>query len=409
MTIANKLNDGTEGITRSRGREGVPEGAGGDQWRPFADLEANLKLLSAVGRRRSLERLGGSDFASNDYLGLAQSIELREAAADAVNRQVPVGAGGSRLLRGNHAEHEALEESASSYFGTESALYFASGFAANMTLFATAPQRGDLVVYDEGIHASVHDGLARTRAERAVARHNDAQAIDDAIVGWRAGGGVGRVWIAVESLYSMDGDGPDLAELDALASRREAVLLIDEAHATGVLGPGGRGRAAFLEGRENVVTVHTCGKALGTAGALVCGPRVLKEFLVNRGRAFIFSTAPSPLVAAVTRAAIDLCERSDSRREELRRRVDCATRALSRYCGLTGSGSHVVPIVVGEDGAAVELAAGLRACGFDLRAIRPPTVPVGTARLRVALTLNVTESGVESLFQALGAEMAARR
>ena len=409
MTIANELNDGTEGITRTRGREGVPEGAGGDQWRPFADLEANLKLLSSVGRRRSLERLGGSDFASNDYLGLAQSIELREAAADALNRQVPVGAGGSRLLRGNHAEHEALEESASSYFGAESALYFASGFAANMTLFATAPQRGDLVVYDEWIHASVHDGLARTRAERAVARHNDAQAIDDAIVGWRAGGGVGRVWIAVESLYSMDGDGPDLAELDALASRREAVLVIDEAHATGVLGPGGRGRAAFLEGRENVVTVHTCGKALGTAGALVCGPRVLKEFLVNRGRAFIFSTAPSPLVAAVTRAAIDLCERSDSRREELRRRVDGATRALSRYCGLTGSGSHVVPIVVGEDGAAVELAAGLRARGFDVRAIRPPTVPVGTARLRVALTLNVTESAVESLFQALGAEIAARR
>jgi len=409
MTIANELNDGAEGITRTRGGEGVPEGAGGGQRPPFADLEANLKLLSAEGRRRSLERLGGSDFASNDYLGLAQSIELREATADAVNRQVPVGAGGSRLLRGNHAEHEALEESASSYFGAESALYFANGFAANMTLFATAPQRGDLVVYDEWIHASVHDGLARTRAERAVARHNDAQAIDDAIVGWRERGGVGRVWIAVESLYGMDGDGPDLAELDALASRRGAVLVIDEAHATGVFGPGGRGRAAFLEGRENVVTVHTCGKALGTAGALVCGPRVLKEFLVNRGRAFIFSTAPSPLVAAVTRAAIDLCERSDSRREELRRRVDCATRALSLYCGLKGSGSHVVPIVVGEDGAAVELAAGLRARGFDVRAIRPPTVPVGTARLRVALTLNVTESAVESLFQALGAELAARR
>ncbi len=360
MTIANELNDGAEGITRTRGGEGVPEGARGGQRPPFADLEANLKLLSAEGRRRSLERLGGSDFASNDYLGLAQSIELREATADAVNRQVPVGAGGSRLLRGNHAEHEALEESASSYFGAESALYFANGFAANMTLFATAPQRGDLVVYDEWIHASVHDGLARTRAERAVARHNDAQAIDDAIAGWRARGGVGRVWIAVESLYGMDGDGPDLAELDALASRRGAVLVIDEAHATGVFGPGGRGRAAFLEGRENVVTV-------------------------------------------------DLCERSDSRREELRRRVDCATRALSLYCGLKGSGSHVVPIVVGEDGAAVELAAGLRARGFDVRAIRPPTVPVGTARLRVALTLNVTESAVESLFQALGAELAARR
>jgi 8-amino-7-oxononanoate synthase len=406
--MANELNDGAEGITQPRGCMDDSERMGGDAWRPFAHLEADLKILSGVGRRRSLERLGGRDFASNDYLGLAQSIELREAAADAVNRQVPVGAGGSRLLRGNHAEHEALEESAAAYFGAESALYFGSGFAANMTLFATAPQRGDLVVYDEWIHASVHDGLARTRAETAVARHNDVQAIDDVIVAWRAGGGVGRVWIAVESLYSMDGDGADLAALDSLSSRREAVLVIDEAHATGVLGPGGRGRGAFLEGRENVVTVHTCGKALGTAGALVCGPRVLKDFLVNRGRAFIFSTAASPLVAAVTRAALWLCERSDARREALRRRVECATRALSRYCGLTGSGSHVVPIAVGEDGAAVDLAARLRARGFDVRAIRPPTVPAGTARLRVALTLNVTESAVESLFQALGTEMAAR-
>jgi len=372
-------------------------------------LEADLELLSAVGRGRSLERSGGSDFTSNDYLGLAQSIELFEALGDALQRRVPVGAGGSRLLRGNHPEHEALEESAAAYFGAESALYFATGFAANMTLFATAPQRGDLVVYDEWIHASVHDGLARTRAQTAAARHNDAQAIDDAIVGWRESGGVGRVWIAVESLYSMDGDRPDLAELDSLATRREAVLVIDEAHATGALGPGGRGLGAFLEGRENVVTLHTCGKALGTAGALVCGPRVLKDFLVNRGRAFIFSTAPSPLVAAVTRTAIALCERSDARREELRWRVDCAMRALSRYCGLRGSDSHVVPIVVGEDAAALELAARLRVRGFDVRAIRPPTVPVGTARLRVALTLNVSEGTVESLFQTLGAEMAARR
>ena len=168
-------------------------------------------MLSAVGRRRSLGGPGGKDFASNDYLGLAQSLELREAAMDAVNRGVPVGAGGSRLLRGNHAEHEALEFAAAAFFGAESALYFGSGFAANQTLFATAPQRGDLVVFDEWVHASVHDGLARTRAESAAARHNDVQAIDDVIVAWRAGGGVGRVWIAVESVYSMDGDGADLA------------------------------------------------------------------------------------------------------------------------------------------------------------------------------------------------------
>jgi len=375
---------------------------------PFADLEADLDRLSALGRRRALESLGGLDFTSNDYLGLANSSELRAAADEALSRHVPVGSGGSRLLRGNHPEHVALEQTAAAFFGAESALYFGSGYAANLTLFATAPQRGDVVIHDEWIHASVHDGMRRGRAATAAARHNDLQSIDDEILRWRAAGGRGRVWIAVESLYSMDGDGPNLAELDALATRRDAVLVIDEAHATGVLGPHGRGRAAFLEGRDYVVTVHTCGKAIGTAGAFVCAPRVLTDFLVNRGRAFIFATAPSPLVAAVTRAAIMLCERSDSRRERLRTFVDLAARELRRHGGLTGSGSHILPIVIGEDRAAADLAARLRTCGYDVRAIRPPTVPDGTARLRIALTLNVDEAAIEGLFQTLAVQMATR-
>jgi 8-amino-7-oxononanoate synthase len=375
---------------------------------PFADLEADLERLSALGRRRALECLGGLDFTSNDYLGLANSSELRAAASEALSRHVPVGSGGSRLLRGNHPEHVALEQAAAAFFGAESALYFGSGYAANLALFATAPQRGDLVIHDEWIHASVHDGMRRGRAETLAARHNDLQSIDDEVLRWRGAGGRGRVWIAVESLYSMDGDGPNLAQLDALASRRDAVLVIDEAHATGVLGPRGRGRAAFLEGRDNVVTVHTCGKALGTAGAFVCGPRVLTDFLVNRGRAFIFATAPSPLVAAVTRAAIELCEHSDPRRERLRAFVELAARELLRHLGLTASGSHILPIMIGQDRAAAELAARLRTCGYDVRAIRPPTVPDGTARLRIALTLNVDEAAIEGLFQTLAVQMADR-
>jgi 8-amino-7-oxononanoate synthase len=375
-----------------------------DRWQPFAHLEQDLGNLSGLGRRRKLERRGGLDFASNDYLGLADSVALREAAVDAVNRAVPVGAGGSRLLRGNHSEHEALECEAAAFFGAESALYFGSGYAANLTLFATAPQRGDLVIHDELIHASVHDGLRRTRAAVAPAFHNSAESIEAAIVRWRAGGGVGRIWIAVESVYSMDGDGPDLVELDALAARREAVLVIDEAHATGVLGPKGRGLAAFLEGRENVVTIHTCGKALGTAGAFVCAPRVLNDFLVNRGRPFIYSTAPSPLVAAVTRSALGLCERSDARRARLQGLVSLASRALERHCGLQGIWSHVMPIILGEDRVALECASTLRARGFDVRAIRPPTVQAGTARLRIAVTLNVDEAAIESLFEALGSQ-----
>ncbi len=375
---------------------------------PFGDLAANLERLAARGRRRRLDRPSGLDFTSNDYLAFAASAELRAAAQDALARGVPLGAGGSRSLRGNHPEHETLEHAAGAYFGCESALYFVSGYAANLTLFATAPQRADLVVYDEKVHASVHDGLRAGRAEAMAARHNDLQSVSDQVRRWREAGGRGRVWIAVESLYSMDGDAPDLPELAALAARWEAVLVIDEAHATGVFGRGGRGRAAFLEGRENVITVHTCGKALGTAGAFVCAPAVVTDFLVNRGRPFIFGTAPSPLIAAVTHAALLLCEQSDGRRQQLQRLVDFATASLLRHCAVQGSGSHIVPIIVGADQTAVELAGRLSVRGYDVRAIRPPTVPVGTARLRIALGLHANEAAIEGLFQALGEELGKR-
>ncbi len=379
----------------------------GEHEGPFAHLARDLESLSSRGRRRALAAASGRDFSSNDYLGLAASPELRDSALEAARRGVPIGAGGSRLLRGNHPEHEALEDAAARYFGAPSALYFGSGYAANLALFGAAPQRGDLVVHDEFVHASVHDGMRRGRAEIVSAPHNSVQGIEDAIARWRSQGGAGRVWIAVESLYSMDGDGPNLAELDALAARREAILVIDEAHATGVLGPKGRGRAAFLEGRENVVTLHTCGKALGTAGAFVCGPRVLADFLVNRARPFIFSTAPSPLLAAVTRAAMSICEHGDERRARLAGLVEHAHAALRRAFGLAGSGSHILPIIIGEDRAAVELASRIRARGYDVRAIRPPTVPAGMARLRIALTLNVDEAAIDGLFEAMSLEQVA--
>jgi 8-amino-7-oxononanoate synthase len=209
--------------------------------------------------------------------------------------------------------------------------------------------------------------------------------------------------MAVESIYSMEGDGPDLGELHTVAQRHEAVLVVDEAHATGVLGAQGRGRAAFLEGREDAVLLHTCGKALGTAGALLCAPRVLKEFLVNRGRPFIYATAPSPLIAAVTRAALVMCAAGAARRERLQALVAHAARAATDH-GWATSGSHIVPLLIGEDAAAAAAAARLQARGFDVRAIRPPTVPAGTARLRIALTLNVDAATVDALFQTLKAE-----
>lgn len=368
-------------------------------------FQADLNDLAGRGRLRSLRGRSGTDFTSNDYLGLAESEELRRAAFDAIARGVPVGAGGSRLLRGNHDEHEALESEAAAYFGAETALYFGGGYVANFAIFSTLPQRGDLVVHDELIHASVHEGLRSGRADHVAVAHNDIDAFDASIVRWRASGGKGRPWISVESLYSMDGDSPDLAGLLAVADRHEAMIVIDEAHATGVLGPQGRGLAAACEGRENVVTLHTCGKALGSVGGFILAPRVIRDFLVNRARPFIFATAPSPLTAAITRAAIEISRTNPERRERLARLVRFASGELRRRCGIVPSGSHILPIVIGSDRAAVSVAASLQERGFDIRAIRPPTVPEGTARLRIALTLNVDEAAVAELFGALAEDM----
>ncbi len=363
--------------------------------------ERALDALLKRGRLRSLEPRRGFDFASNDYLGLAQSDALRDAVTAAVARGVPVGSGGSRLLRGNHPEHEALEAEAAKFFRAETALFFGGGFAANTAIFSTLPPRGDVIVYDELIHASAHDGMRLSKAESAAARHNDPQSFEDAIKAWRNAGGTGQPWIAVESLYSMDGDRAPLDDLIEIADAHDGVLVIDEAHATGVLGPDGRGLGAHLEGRSNVVSLHTCGKALGVMGALVLSTRTTRDFLVNRARAFIYATAPSPLVAATVRAALEIVQREPGRRTQLHQRIAFAGRELAAKTQHTQSGSHIQPIIVGSDSRAVALADAMKARGFDIRAIRPPTVPEGTARLRLTLTLNTSEADLATLISGI--------
>ncbi|ALC11871.1 8-amino-7-oxononanoate synthase [Sphingopyxis sp. 113P3] len=373
---------------------------------PFRAHRANLAALAAEDRRRSLNPRKGVDFASNDYLALAGSYALSEAIAAGLERGIPAGSGGSRLLRGNHAEHEALEAHAARHYGSEAALFFSTGFAANAALFATLPQRGDLVVHDELIHASAHDGMKLGRAGRVDARHNDAQAFDDIIGRWRRGGGTGTPWIAVESLYSMDGDRAPLGDLAAVAERHDAVLVIDEAHATGVYGPAGQGLAHELADRENIITLHTCGKALGCEGALLCGPAIVRDFVVNRGRPFIFSTAPSPLVAWLVRHALEIVANEPERAARLHALVRRAETRLAPL-GIAASGSQIIPILIGDNGRTMQIAAALQDAGFDVRGIRPPTVPHGTARLRIAITLNVDEPEIDAMVDALAAAMTA--
>ena len=365
-----------------------------------------LDELAAAGRQRRLIARVGADFSSNDYLGLANSPRLRDAVLEAVLSGVAIGSGGSRLLRGNDPEHQRLEAEAAAFFGSESALFWSSGFAANETLFATLPQRGDLVVHDALIHASAHEGLRCGRAERMAAQHNDVDAFADAIRQWRAGGGKGRAWIAVESLYSMDGDRAPLDELAALADEQDAFLVIDEAHAVGVFGRDGRGLAAHLDGRENVIVLRTCGKALGVEGALLCLPTLFRDFLVNRGRGFIFSTAPSPLMARAVGEALRILADEPERREALQQRVRLAEQVLGE-AGVPASGSQIIPVILGDDARAIRMAAMLQEAGYDVRGIRPPTVPAGTSRLRISVTLNASEADIRGLGEALQAAMRA--
>jgi 8-amino-7-oxononanoate synthase len=359
--------------------------------------QAEIERLRQSHRGRALALPNGVDFTSNDYLGLAQHPALRDALIAALERDGMVGAGGSRLLRGHHEEHARLEAFAAAFFGAEKALYFGSGFLANFALFTTLPDRHDAVVFDERIHASVKEGMHASLAERYRARHNDLASFETELKRARECG-ARQLFIAVESVYSMDGDLAPLTELSELACRFDAVLVIDEAHATGVFGARGRGLAENLSG---AITLHTCGKALGVAGALVCAPAETIDYLINRARPFIYSTAPPPCLAAAVTRALELVDEEPWRRERVLTLAKLAQAELDPRAH--NAGSQIIPVVIGADDAALSVAERVQESGFDVRAIRPPTVPEGTARLRVSINANHTEDQIRALGAAIRA------
>lgn len=364
----------------------------------LAGAEAELEELRLRGLYRSLAPATGIDFASNDYLGLARHPALGAAVMQAL-RSAPVGASASRLLRGHSDAHAALEQKAAEFFGTAKSLFFDSGFAANFALFSTLLTRHDGVVFDENIHASVKEGIHASAVKRLRARHNDVQSFEDAVRKAR-GSGVRRLLIAVESVYSMDGDIAPLSELEQLARAHEAVLVIDEAHATGVFGPRGRGLGEGLR-TGHIISVHTCGKALGVSGALVCGSTVAIEYLVNKARPFIYSTAPSPLIAATVKRALELVDEEPWRR---RRVLDLARIAHDALCpNAIFRGSQIIPIILSDAERTLIAATSLQRAGFDVRAVRPPTVPEGTSRLRISIHADHSENDIAALAAAQSA------
>lgn len=358
------------------------------------DFSAELETLKNKGRYRSLRLPGGIDLSSNDYLGLSGHPELRRAAVEALENGIEIGATGSRLLRGHRDAHAELEAFAAQHFDVPKTLFFANGFQANYALITTLIGRHDIAIFDALCHASMRDGLHAADCDTTKVRHNDLDAFEAALKKPRRAGA--QAWVLVESVYSMDGDVAPVAELLKLCEQYDAILIVDEAHGTGVFGATGRGVTEDLS-HDRMISLHTCGKALGVAGALVCARGDIIDYLINAARPFIFSTAPMPLQALLVQKALQLSSAEPWRRDRLK---TLQSFIAARLQDLTIH-SPIVPIIIGDDARAVMVAEALQAQGFDIRAIRPPTVPAGTARLRLSLNANLGEDDLAAFAKAL--------
>ncbi len=333
------------------------------------------------------------DVASNDYLGLSRHPQLIERACQWAHRHGS-GSRASRLVTGTSADLLALEEKLAAFKGTEAALIFATGYQLNSSVLPAlfelgSDKHGPLVFTDRLNHASLHAGCQGLKQIRF--RHNDLAHLDELLT---TNPGSLR-FIITESVFSMDGDTADVPALAALAARHNAILYLDEAHATGVLGPQGKGLAALAPGRVPVV-MGTLGKALGSAGAYVAGSRALIDWLVNRCAGFIYSTAPAPAALGAVEAALELVPGMDAERARLAQMADSLRTTLqaSGYDTLAST-TQIVPAIMGDAAAALAAAQRLRASGLLAVAIRPPTVPAGSARLRFALSTALSDAAFE--------------
>jgi 8-amino-7-oxononanoate synthase len=364
-------------------------------------LQAGLRELESRSQRRTLVEITGANLCSNDYLGLADNPALKQTLIDAVAKATRIGGTGSRLLSGHSAAWSELEEEFAAFVDSEAALYFGSGYAANIGLLTSLAGKNDVIFSDALNHASIIDGIRLSAARKIIYPHRDLNALESSLKENQSK--PGRKLIVTETVFSMDGDVAPVNEIVALAEKYGASAIVDEAHATAVHGPGGRGIATqFLPHGRVIAAMHTCGKALASAGAFVCGPAALREHLINHARTFIFSTAMPPYMAEQIRAALHLAASMDTERAELISRSQDFSKLLQRYGWETlGTTTQIVPAVIGANDAAVAAAEFLQRAGFAVRAIRPPTVAPGTARLRFSVTHKIGAAELENLAAAL--------
>lgn len=349
---------------------------------------------------RDLKSAQGLDFCSNDYLGFAQNLDLKKRIIDKL-KDYPLGSGGSRLLRGQSRLTEQLEEQLARFSGTEASLYFASGYQANLGLHSTLFRSDSVVFSDERVHASIIDGIRLSSCEKYIWQHNDLADLEMLL---RQKARSDKMnFVVVESIYSMLGDLAPLKEIVDLCQTYQAHLIVDEAHATGLYGERGSGlvEAAGLT-KKVFATLHTGGKALGVSGAWVGSSQDLKNWLINRSRPFIYSTAPAYFQqVALMEAIYFVSEKSKEWQQQFRRQHERLYQILKEYeddqTQISGLGSPILAVIVGTNRRALSFMMQMQELEIDVRAIRPPSVPEGEALLRVTCPLSRTAEDLEKL------------
>ncbi len=381
--------------------------------------DETLGAIRARGTHRRMRVLDGAQaprmtvdgrdvllFAGSNYLGLAHHPEVVEASARA-SRDYGCAAGGSRLITGNLSLHESLEEELAGFLGTEAALAFNTGYMANVGVIPALVGEGDVIVSDALNHASIVDGCKLTRARVRVFAHGDPDALAEALAAER--GRARRILVALDGVYSMDGDLAPLDRMIPLARDAGAMVLVDDAHGTGTLGASGRGAPeCFGLGAGDIdVWMGTLGKSLGSFGAFVAGSAQLRELLVNVARSFIFSCALAPPQVAASRAALSLLTREPWRRERLQAGAEQLRQGLAaRGIDTAPSSTHIVPVVLGDNARTMAVCERLLERGFYAQGIRHPSVPEGTARLRITPMATHEKAEIDALVSAVAEEVA---
>lgn len=380
---------------------------------PEIDAGLQARIYDRIARwqvagqyRRLLPPLG-IDLCSNDYLGLASDSRLKARMSAAILEE-GCGSTGSRLLRGDRPCFTDIEQRFAKWKGTEAALYFGSGYVANLAVLATFLEESDVVFFDRLNHASLIDGMRLGKAKKIILPHADVTALRHFLENITT---IGQRFLVTESLFSMDGDIAPLKEYAAICREAGVLLIVDEAHAVGVYGTRGTGLVEEAGIAEDVfLSVNSAGKALGVSGAFVTGAAWAIDYLIQCGRTFLFSTAPPPALAAAIDAALDVVELEPERRSLLHA-LTKQLRSILADAGLevAREGSQIIPVLIGENARAVRVATALQAEGFDVRAIRPPTVPEGTARLRLSINTGLEEDVLRRFSSSLNAALSHAR